>query len=614
MNNRITSPLKNPSVHWSHVSLPLLAILFWGNAHGDNLKDIDFNNCSLPEATFAYNVNRSIPAAEVKPIEVLNAPAPGRVYWGLSLGNGCLVKTPQKVFTCGGGIEFILPSGSPQNVAADLDVTFSGTPTVAGISRFVLTVTDAGSSTECSRPYKFYWLSGGGGWGDPHITTVDGVNYDFQSAGEFTLLRGDELEIQTRQAPVATNPPPAWANPYTGITSCVSIYTAIATRVGKHRVTYQQDYSSKDPEHAGMILRVDGKRTTLGPEGLCLGSDPASAYAFSCGRIVKSAVGNGIEITYPNKTQLIVTSTWWAGQNRWYLNVAVSNTAATEGIIGLIAPDSWLPALPDGSSVGPKPEALHDRYVALNETFANAWRVKHKDTKTGQSTSLFDYKDGENTATFTRHEWPRENPTSCAIEEERAAQTSTARGATTPADATTPDVAKASCSKIEDKERKANCEFDVMATGHTGFADSYLLAEKLQPGRTETTVKADKDPTPYGESVTFNAIVAPTVSRAGVGNPAGSVQFTLVGSGKVGSPIALDATGRATWTTTDLQPDNNLVTATYIPSAGSMFLTSTSPQASHTVTATSGKWFWFLLIAVLGLIAFLVRWFRQKKP
>jgi len=32
--------------------------------------------------------------------------------------------------------------------------------------------------------------------GDPHIRTVDGVNYDFQSAGEFVLLRDEYLEIR----------------------------------------------------------------------------------------------------------------------------------------------------------------------------------------------------------------------------------------------------------------------------------------------------------------------------------------------------------------------------------------------------------------------------------
>src|SRR5204863_9443964 len=41
--------------------------------------------------------------------------------------------------------------------------------------------------------------------GDPHLTTVDGIQYDFQGAGEFVLLRdGSAMEVQTRQKPVTT--------------------------------------------------------------------------------------------------------------------------------------------------------------------------------------------------------------------------------------------------------------------------------------------------------------------------------------------------------------------------------------------------------------------------
>jgi subtilisin family serine protease len=47
--------------------------------------------------------------------------------------------------------------------------------------------------------------------GEPHLTTVDGVHYDFQSVGEFVSVRdGHGLEIQTRQTPIGTtfNPGP----------------------------------------------------------------------------------------------------------------------------------------------------------------------------------------------------------------------------------------------------------------------------------------------------------------------------------------------------------------------------------------------------------------------
>jgi hypothetical protein len=37
--------------------------------------------------------------------------------------------------------------------------------------------------------------------GDPHLTTIDGRAYDFQAAGEFVMLRSEDVEIQARQEP-----------------------------------------------------------------------------------------------------------------------------------------------------------------------------------------------------------------------------------------------------------------------------------------------------------------------------------------------------------------------------------------------------------------------------
>ena len=81
---------------------------------------------------------------------------------------------------------------------------------------------------------------------------------------------------------------------------------------------------------------------------------------------------------------------------------SVSHTDADQGIMGRIPPQTWLPLLPSGATVGPKPAALHDRYVALYETFADAWRVTDQ-------TSLFVYAPGTSTKTFTDRDWPSEN-------------------------------------------------------------------------------------------------------------------------------------------------------------------------------------------------------------
>ncbi|MEB3156241.1 MAG: VWD domain-containing protein [Cyanobacteriota bacterium] len=50
--------------------------------------------------------------------------------------------------------------------------------------------------------------TGGGSWGDPHLFTYDGLNYDFQARGDFVLTRAldSELEVQVRQVPWSLHP------------------------------------------------------------------------------------------------------------------------------------------------------------------------------------------------------------------------------------------------------------------------------------------------------------------------------------------------------------------------------------------------------------------------
>ncbi len=385
--------------------------------------------------------------------------------------------------------------------------------------------------------------------GDPHLTTVNGTHYNFQSAGEFVLLRGGGLEIQTRQTPVATTFDPG-PDPYDGLATCVSLNTAVAARVGSHRVTYEPNVSGV-PDPSGLQLRVDGVLTNLTTQGLNLAGG---------GRVARAPAGGGLEIVFPDETILVATPGWWASQGKWYLNVHVARTRAAEGIIGAIVPGSWLPALPSGASMGAMPASLHQRYVDLNSTFADAWRVS-------RATSLFDYAPGTSTATFTLRTWPPETPP-CKIPK------------TKPAKPSTPAVAQNACNGIANEEMRADCVFDVIVTGEIGFAKTYLISQQIRTGGTTVTIEDPRDPTSYGETATFTAIVAPMVST-GKGVPAGYVQFIVDGV-KASELLRLE-NGRATWKAERLKAGVRTVSARYSPERGGASLASTSVEEAHTV-------------------------------
>ena len=384
--------------------------------------------------------------------------------------------------------------------------------------------------------------------GDPHLTTVDGTHYDFQGAGEFVSLRDpDGLEIQTRQSPIATtfNPGP---DAHDGLATCVSLNTAVAARVGKHRVSYEPNLSGV-PDPSGLQLRVDGVLKTLGSTAIGLGGG---------GRIAQTSAPGGLEVDFPDETALFVTPGWWPSQSKWYLNVDVAHTPALAGVLGVIPQGSWLPALPDGSSMGPMPGALHDRYVDLYQKFADAWRVTDK-------TSLFDYASGTSTDTFTMRVWPLEQPP-CVLPH------------TEPVRPVSRLVAERACRPITADNMHDNCVFDVMVTGNPGFAKTYLVTQQIKVGpATKISVYDHRDPTEVEEPVTFTATVV-----AGIGVPSGMVQFFLDGS-KAGPALNLDPKGQAIWKTSGLKPGKHKVAATYIPSSGSVFLPNTSSDEEHTV-------------------------------
>lgn len=405
------------------------------------------------------------------------------------------------------------------------------------------------------------------GSGDPHYRTINGVRYDFQSAGEFVFLQGtDGLEIQTRQTPVVNGVTPSVPEAHSGLASCVSVSTAVAMRLGTHRVSYEPKWGAgPDPSPSSLELRVDGKLETLGPSGLVY-NDGSS--------ILKTSSPGGLVITFPDRAVLHVTPGWWPTYSIWYLNYDLVRPKAAAaapskpakgprgGIVGAISPGGWLPALPDGSSLGPKPSDLHGRYVALHQKLADAWRVTSK-------SSLFDYAPGTSTESFTTRSWPPEKG-ACVIAKVKPTKLDP------PA---TDEAATNACRDITDEATRNSCIFDVKVTGHLDFAKTYVAGQKARAGLTMTTLTEDHPQTIELTPVTFTAVVAP---MAGAKTPpAGSVQFW--GDGKPREKFPLDAKGQATWTTNRIIPGVHTISATYEPTEGSTFVGSSSPAITFTV-------------------------------
>jgi hypothetical protein len=307
------------------------------------------------------------------------------------------------------------------------------------------------------------WIVGGSPHteGDPHIRTVDGVNYDFQGAGEFVLLRDAGMELQARQSAVTTAGP-LGANAHTGLSSCVSVNTAVAMRVGEHSVTYQPILDSQDDTDSQtprLRLRIDGKPAVLGKDAIALSKG---------GRIVSTNNQGGLEVQFPGGTRVAVTPSFWERHQVHFMHVNVYHGRAVDGIMGAIAPDNWLPRLSNGDFLGPRPASLAQRHQDLYKTFADSWRVD-------ETNSLFYYEPGLTPNSFVVPDWPVSEALNCLAPPQP--------GVPVPAQPITSTIGQAQaeqlCGDLVDIPRRDNCIQDVMATGDPVFAEAYAQSQNL---------------------------------------------------------------------------------------------------------------------------------------
>lgn len=250
--------------------------------------------------------------------------------------------------------------------------------------------------------------------GEPHLRTFDGLDYDFQTAGEFVLARDPSgtFEIQTRQEPTASGR--------------VTMNTAVAARVDGAVVEVNAD-----------AIVVDG--TARPRQEFTEHRTPGGGTVTADGGTVRYRWADGSQMSVVGPAIAIVASEGRRG--------------TVEGLLGNF----------DGRTgndlVGPDGTSLRaDGRVTTAERhgpLADAWRVT-------AATSLFTYPVGTSTKTYDRREFPTRSVRARHLDPKtlaRARQVCTRRG-------------------IRDATLLDGCAFDLALTGRDIFVSSAARVDR----------------------------------------------------------------------------------------------------------------------------------------
>ncbi len=249
-------------------------------------------------------------------------------------------------------------SGTAAAVTAELDaLSFTptaGQPGTSGTTTF--TLADASSAFATPTVNAATTVTdvdpSGTGWGDVHMVTFQGLHYDFQAVGDFTLAKGttaaDPFDVQIQTSP--------W-------TSMVSVTTEIAAQVGGNAVQFD----------------LDGDVLVNGAVDLSLGSIGA-VQALDGGAITRTAA-NAYVVDWASGESLAVTN---AGP---YFNETVTLSAkdgagSVEGLLGSNTSQATDIQLADGTVLDAPTDSQ------LLGVYAQSWSVADSASLLNDNTSL----------------------------------------------------------------------------------------------------------------------------------------------------------------------------------------------------------------------------------
>lgn len=283
--------------------------------------------------------------------------------------------------------------------------------------------------------------------GEPHLVTFDGHRYDFQAAGEFVLARAKnaDFEVQVRQQP--------WED-----SRWVAINTAVAVKTAGHKIEVA-------PDGYKLAVLVDGQKQPFETAELS-GGDTLTTMPNSNRLDVTTKGGNVISLF---------------GLGNYGVDVAVDPTDDLKGKFEGLLGDSDGEGKNDLRLQG-RDGAIESTFDQLYPGFSDSWRITDQ-------TSLFTYKDGKNTASYTNRAFPYER--------------------TDPKQLAGYAAAEELCKRMgmKDSISLAECAIDVAITGRPEFARSAARHQVTATGNTNdsTAYKLEaKKPGDTGK-VTFTA-------------------------------------------------------------------------------------------------------------
>lgn len=221
------------------------------------------------------------------------------------------------------------------------------------------------------------------GLGDPHMSTYDGLHFDFMGAGAYTLVKSlkDDLEIQARMQPLPNPALNALSAQDRMVCKNVSYFTAVALRYAGTTISI----------HVGapfMAIYVNGVQV----------ADEAALASALPTEITLQQSDNALLLLLDDGSRLAVESIGKSLGVRF--RAAQDRRGSLAGIFGTFTGDRRDDLrLNDGTALSTPPATN-----ALYNQFGEAWRI------TSKADSLLHYSSGEDISDFYRSAFPPSVP------------------------------------------------------------------------------------------------------------------------------------------------------------------------------------------------------------